>query len=363
MSFRTWALTVTSVVAGFLPVAASAQKIANVTVVTSAEWSCAPEGHDADDLTMGSYLVVRSDLPLAGHTLLLNGQPLTRAELYECGGEQAAGSSGQKTHLSGYWLRFGNADQATWEAAFASGRKLVLGFQAGDAKPILVPTELSLKKWTGATRLLAASLPILMFVVILALAFGSGALRDPGPYPARQRPYSLARTQIALWTALVALAVGWHYFATGQLTAIPDSIAALMGLSTFTLGAATVIDASKAKPAAAPAVALAGAGGAGGISPILAAAVPAAPPAAPTAASPPVAAPISESFLKDILTDRNGVSMHRLQMVVWTVILAAVFLDAVVRRLFLPELAPGYLAITGVSSAGYALLKIPERQS
>jgi hypothetical protein len=325
-----------------------------------AEWRCAPDGHETDELTIGSYLVIRSDAPLTGYTLLLNGQPLTRAHHYECG------DPGEKAHLSGYWLRFGDADQSAWEAAFSAHDRLVIGLRSADGKStVSAHTDLVLKKWTGGVRWLAAAVPLLVLAALVVLAFGSGALRDPGPGPAAQRPYSLARVQIALWTALVALAVIWHYLATGQLTAIPDSVAALMGLSTFTLGAATVIDAGKARSVASAATLTPGGGS--GVSAVLAAAgapLPTVtPPARSAPGSTPAAPPISENFLLDILTDRNGVSMHRLQMVIWTAILAGVFLDAVVRRLFLPELAPGYLAITGVSSAGYALLKIPEQQA
>jgi hypothetical protein len=338
-------------------------KIAGVAAVAAAAWRCDPAGHESKTVRIGDHLVVRSDRPLDGYTLLLNGQPLRHAEPYDCG-EPAAGAQ----RVSGYRLHFDDADQGTWEAAFSASEGLLVGLRAADgATAATHRSELTLKKWSKAVMWsLAIPVPLLGAVLFWLLAAFTGMVRDPGPGPARRRPYSLARVQIALWTLLVGSAVFWHYLATGQLTDIPDSLAALMGLSTFTLGAATVIDAGKARAGASAAPTAAAAGGGSGISPVLApvgataAAVAFAPPAV---AAPPAPAPVSENVLLDLLTDKNGVSMHRLQMVVWTVILAAVFLDAVLRRLFLPELASGYLAITGVSSAGYALLKIPEQQS
>ena len=44
----------------------------------------------------------------------------------------------------------------------------------------------------------------------------------------------------------------------------------------------------------------------------------------------------SEGFLKDILSDGSGVSVHRFQMFAWTVVLALVFVVSVYNELAMP---------------------------
>jgi hypothetical protein len=74
-------------------------------------------------------------------------------------------------------------------------------------------------------------------------------------------------------------------------------------------------------------------------------------------------APASEGFYKDILTDVNGVSLHRFQMLVWTVVLAGVFLKGVYDDLSMPAFSVTLLALMGITSGTYLGLKIPEQQA
>jgi len=73
--------------------------------------------------------------------------------------------------------------------------------------------------------------------------------------------------------------------------------------------------------------------------------------------------PASEGFLKDILTDANGVSLHRFQMLVWTIVLAGVFLKGVYDDLGMPNFSATLLALMGITSGTYLGLKIPEQQT
>jgi hypothetical protein len=45
----------------------------------------------------------------------------------------------------------------------------------------------------------------------------------------------------------------------------------------------------------------------------------------------------SGNFLKDILSDSDGISFHRLQMFVWTIVLGAVFFQKVHATLMMPD--------------------------
>jgi hypothetical protein len=71
----------------------------------------------------------------------------------------------------------------------------------------------------------------------------------------------------------------------------------------------------------------------------------------------------SKGFLTDIMSDENGISIHRFQMVGWTVILALVFVCGVWSDLKMPEFSDTLLTLMGISSGTYVALKIPEKKA
>jgi BMFP domain-containing protein YqiC len=73
--------------------------------------------------------------------------------------------------------------------------------------------------------------------------------------------------------------------------------------------------------------------------------------------------PVSEGFLRDILSDVNGVTFHRFQIAVWTIVLGVVFVSTVWRSLKMPEFSEIVLALMGISAGTYLGFKIPERQT
>ena len=69
----------------------------------------------------------------------------------------------------------------------------------------------------------------------------------------------------------------------------------------------------------------------------------------------------SEGFFQDILRDQDGVSFHRFQMAVWTVVLGGVFLSTVWRTLSMPDFSATLLGLMGISSGTFVGFKIPEQ--
>jgi hypothetical protein len=69
---------------------------------------------------------------------------------------------------------------------------------------------------------------------------------------------------------------------------------------------------------------------------------------------------ISENFIFDILSDANGISFHRFQMVAWTLVLSVVFAAEVYENLAMPTFGPVLLGLLGLSAGTYIGLKIPE---
>jgi hypothetical protein len=70
--------------------------------------------------------------------------------------------------------------------------------------------------------------------------------------------------------------------------------------------------------------------------------------------------PSSKGFL-DILKDGDGLSFHRFQIAVWTVVLGFVFIKSAFLDLVMPEFDTTLLGLMGISSGTYIGFKFPEK--
>jgi len=66
-------------------------------------------------------------------------------------------------------------------------------------------------------------------------------------------------------------------------------------------------------------------------------------------------------FWRDLVSDADGIALHRFQVIVWTMVLGAIFLIRVATDLVMPELDPTTLALMGISSGTYLGFKFPEK--
>lgn len=192
---------------------------------------------------------------------------------------------------------------------------------------------------------------IAIFVVItLAVSFMSNVLRDdidnPTEFLAKaalmpkfaskpideiSRPFSLARTQFALWTVIIAstyiLLVLCKKDCAIELGKSATALA-LLGISAGTAGLAKIIDqdqenGTKLRHQNAP----------------------------------------SNGFFADILSDESGVSLHRLQNVIWTLVAITTYICHVsLDNCNLPELDKTILVLSGISSSAYLALKLRENK-
>ena len=74
----------------------------------------------------------------------------------------------------------------------------------------------------------------------------------------------------------------------------------------------------------------------------------------------------SEGFFIDIISDETGVSIHRLQNVIWTVIVGGIYIAYVSGHTTLPDdtvLTTNLLGLMGISTAAYLGLKLNENKS
>lgn len=71
----------------------------------------------------------------------------------------------------------------------------------------------------------------------------------------------------------------------------------------------------------------------------------------------------SQGFFYDILSDADGISFHRLQIAVWTVVLGIIFCDSIYHVLSMPNFSETLLGLMGISGGTYIGFKFPEKLS
>ncbi|HEY6322507.1 MAG TPA: hypothetical protein VJA16_13205 [Thermoanaerobaculia bacterium] len=202
--------------------------------------------------------------------------------------------------------------------------------------------------------------------VLIRLARTTAILRNHGP----GSPWSLDRIQMAWWTLLVVSAFVFIWLISGDYGSLSNSVLALIGISTGTgLIGAVMDDNKQAQMQQRKALEGEEAGlQAGDAQPASGAAAPAKPAAAPWLPS-EIAAQLaklpklklSKTLWIDILSDEDGVSFHRLQVMIWTLVLSVIFVVSVYQRLDMPDFDNQLLALMGISNGTYLGFKLPEK--
>ncbi len=67
----------------------------------------------------------------------------------------------------------------------------------------------------------------------------------------------------------------------------------------------------------------------------------------------------SKGFIRDILSDENGISFHRFQMFAWTIVLTVIFITKVYNDLGMPDFDATVLGLMGISGGTYIGFKLP----
>lgn len=182
--------------------------------------------------------------------------------------------------------------------------------------------RLALLTWDTGAMLLGIALLLAVWVPLFLLSKLSGMVRDPGAATAHcPRSYSLARVQMAWWFAIVIGAYIFLWAITREMPALSAQALALLGLSSATGLTAAGLDAGqqKGQPCG------------------------------------------SGRFFIDLLTDADGITIYRFQLLVSNVLFGLFFLISVLRNLCMPEFDSSVLTLLGISGATYNGFKIPER--
>jgi hypothetical protein len=146
----------------------------------------------------------------------------------------------------------------------------------------------------------------------------------------KRYPFSLSKVQFGMWTVIIASSYIYLSLCKGDCAESPINKTALvlMGIFAGTAVASTVIDKKEINDNR------------------------------PRHQNSP-----SEGFFIDILSDDTGISLHRFQNFVWTIIAMTVYLykvTLITTGCVLPELSDTLLTLTGISSATYVVLRATE---
>jgi hypothetical protein len=180
----------------------------------------------------------------------------------------------------------------------------------------------------------------LLFVMVF-ISLKYNMLNDSSILTA-DKPYSFSRTQLAWWT-LIILSSFVTIILSNKNHDAPQfnrSIIILLGISAGTLASARITEISEQKNGALVSAAFS-------------------------------QNQVSESFLLDILSDKTGVSIHRLQTVIFNMVFGSWFIYKVITNLVLasdvnmimPEISDNNLILLGISTGTYIALKTGENKS
>jgi hypothetical protein len=279
----------------------------------------------------------------------------------------------------------------------------------GSQAPLDTTAKLQFKviplDWVFWVSLVAFALFLGLFCFLASV---TNLIRDPGPNPQdvdevgniplspmgwlewirkssrlTRKPFSLALTQMAFWTLLTIGSYLFLWLITQDRDILPGSVLILLGISVGTALSAVIVEHGKRgatlsleaqKHSLDESIqALKGRLAAGVI-----------PPPTPeekdsilkqiesknaslkeiegklASTRPTADIPLSDGFLPDILSDGEGISLHRFQIAIWTIVLGIVFVASVYNRLSMPVFSETLLALMGISGATYVGFKFPE---
>ncbi|UPQ75022.1 hypothetical protein [Chryseobacterium nepalense] len=171
-------------------------------------------------------------------------------------------------------------------------------------------------------------LPVAIFIFGMWLAVKTDLLKDTQVDNGSEKTYSFSRSQLFYWTMIVIICLCAGMGNNGNFDLLlklkEPSILLLLGISVGTASVATYIDNEIPNPKKNT---------------------------------------DSNGFIRDILSDAGGISVHRYQALLFNIIFGLVFVCQFINNTTeFPVFGNYALALMGTSSAGYLLIKTNEKQ-
>lgn len=164
---------------------------------------------------------------------------------------------------------------------------------------------------------------VLLLLLYLLLIKSPSALRE-----SYNGVYSLGKSQMAFWGLLVLMSFLGLWVLTGSMERIPEQVLTLLGISGTTGLGSLLLTQHKLKNR-----------------------------------TPRLSNSELRHFLRDLIDDGTGtgISLHRIQVVIWTLILGTIFILSVNKMMSMPEFSDTLLLLMGVSNGLYLGFKFPEK--
>ncbi len=271
-----------------------------------------------------STLLKQANGNCKGIVLFLDGMPIKADKAESCDKERG--------HVRYRLLRDKDEkdDEVAWHTLLGSPR----GFTKNVTVSVGSDLQFSIPSSASLNLEIIPKPQFVVFIGLIALALGifiylcrSTSLIRGGNHPVpSQRPYSLSLFQMSFWFFLVVAAYIFMWLITDELDTITASVLALIGIGAGTALAATLIDQKKDTP------------------------------------QPDEPGGTTKGFLNDVMSDPTGISLHRFQMFVWTIVLGVIFCGNVYKNLEMPEFSATLLGLMGISSGTYLGFKVPEKK-
>jgi hypothetical protein len=343
------------------------KKVAVIAVETRARNQ---DGTTAQSTAVGLDDEVVVTLCGGGLAQLRGGDPQKPLFLY-VGGEKITAArpdgEGRDDSLRFILTRDGD-NRAAWGrllgGRIATSRAVAITVGADDASLAMSTSRIQLSPLRDRAKAeLLIAFGLLLLVVSIYLALATATLRDPGTGTTDRKAslsrwrefgtFSLSRCQMAFWFCMVGVAFVLIWAVTGATDTITTSALTLMGIGAGTALGARLVDDTKLQQLRNRKAEL----------------------EALTVRSAPEESELdaikkqvdaarkgSQGPLVDLFTDENGYSLHRMQLLVWTAVLAVIFWSSVWNRLSMPDFDATMLALMGISSGTYLGFKFPESQ-
>jgi hypothetical protein len=230
-------------------------------------------------------------------------------------------------------------------------RAMTLYVGYGENQPYDSDKKINLVLINKLNFTLIIGLIIVLFLILIVLAANTNLLKNP-PTPSSPACYSLAKTQLAFWNFVVAAMALYIWTITGDCPYLSQTALILIGISTITIAGSKFVDKIHSPDNINPPYLETAKLKANSTNQL------------PVIDPPKVKIPFvsqAYTFIMDILSDSNGLSVNRVQMVLWSIIIFIFLLQAVVKNLIFPELPDSLLILTGISNGTYVLLKTQEK--
>ncbi len=226
-----------------------------------------------------------------------------------------------------YELTRDSVSESSWKYFYHWPRKsfqkvtVSAGFENSSILPS-VATNVKLRIYHAGLAISAGIFLVLLLAGFFILAWKTSILKDSNtPGIMSDAPFSMSKSQLAFWTFLIAFSFVYIWISTTQIPLITGSTWILLAISIGTTTGAKIIDLGHNN------------------NQNLA---------------------TTKWWIYDILNDGKGISIHRFQMLIWTIIIGAYFIQQVIVNLAIPQLPTELLALMGISNGTYLGLRIPE---